>query len=334
MLHLQRSETKQTKLHMKEPDAYDGKPQHARNFLMECELYIQGNPHQFPSDPNKILFVLSYCKEGTALSFREHIVNQARNSGGDYGSWEAFTKTFKTAFVTTDDKAEAIRELRQLKQSGDLDAYIQKFKMLLTRAHITDFETQKGYFIGGLSKFWTDRLGWQTSLPGDDIEEWYQTVQKLDQNHRFINSVKGGNTGGTYTKTSLPAGEPMDVDVGKLSQEERERHFVEKRCFTCHKVGHMARDCFSKPKGGAQRSRYNGKDRQGDAGRGGKVAQIRALMKDISPDERQQLMKEFRGNPLVRIRALMQELPEEEKEQLAEEVVSEASPEEPQENFP
>ena len=96
----------------------------------------------------------------------------------------------------------------------------------------------------------------------------------------------------------------------------------------------MARDCFSKPKSGAQRSRYNGKDRQGDAGKGGKVAQIRALMKDISPDERQQLMKEFRSNPLVRIRALMQELPEEEKEQLAEEVVSEASPEEPQENFP
>ena len=56
-------------------------------------------------------------------------------------------------------------------------------------------------------------------------------------------------------------------------------------------------------------------------------------MKDIGPDERRQLMDELKGSTLVRVRALMQELPEEEKEQLAEEVVSDAMPEEPQENF-
>ena len=323
------------KLHMKEPDAFDGKPQHARNFLMECELYIQGNPHQFPTETNKILFVLSYCKEGAALNFREYTVNQAKNNNFEFGLFSTFKESFTTAFVTSDDKADALRELRSLKQTGDVDAYIQKFKMLLGRAHIYDFETQKGYFIAGLSKTWTDRLGWQTTLPADDIEDWYKTVQKLDQNHRYIQSVKGGSVGGTFTK-ALPPGEPMDIDAVRLSSEERKKHREQNLCFNCHKAGHIAANCYSKPGNGGGRRTGNGGNgggRQQNATKGDKVSQIKALMKDIGPDERRQLMDELKGSTLVRVRALMQELPEEEKEQLAEEVVSDAMPEEPQEGF-
>ena len=64
-----------------------------------------------------------------------------------------------------------------------------------------------------------------------------------------------------------------------------------------------------------------------------KVAQIKALLKELNADERKQVLSDMRVNPMVRIRALMQELPDEEKEQLAEEAVEETVEEEVQENF-
>ena len=336
--------TRNPKLHMKEPDVFDGKAQHARGFLMECDLYIQGNPLQFPSDTSKVLFMLSYCKEGSALNFREYVVNYVKNQGGVYPSYKDFVDTFKTAFVTSDDKGDALRELRELKQTGDVDTYIQKFKMLLTRAQISDFETQKSYFVGGLSKFWTDRLGWQTQLPEDNMEAWYKTVQHLDQNHRYILSVKGGGSGGTYIPTkTLPQGEPMDIDAVRLDKEEREKRMRERRCFKCNKTGHIAANCFSR-QGSDNNQRYNrdnnnnnqrfnGNNNQrynrdnnrqlnGSQNQGNRVAQIRSLLKDLNPDERGQIMSELRGNSMVRIRALMQGLPEEDKEQLAEEAIA------------
>ena len=50
---------------------------------------------------------------------------------------------------------------------------------------------------------------------------------------------------------------------------------------------------------------------------------MRALLKELSPDERKQILDEHRTNPAARIRALIQELPAEEKEAMVEEVSEE-----------
>ena len=235
-------------------------------------------------------------------------------------------------------------------EKTSIDEYIHKFTTLLGRAGVTDYEAAKNYFVGGLSEFWTQKLEWQANLPSQTIQEWYALLRKLDKNHRFILNMKTGSAAGSYTTKAHKDPDAMDVDdprhlqAVRLSKEEREKHMRERRCFKCHAIGHRAENCFSK----AKEEGSNGGGRSGNGNRppnrswgncpqtpngGNKVAQIKALLKELSADERKQVLSDMRVNPMVRIRALMQELPDEEKEQLAEEAVEETVEEEVQENF-
>lgn len=313
----------------KEPTVFDGCAVHARSFLLECKLYIQGNVHQFPNDQQKILFILTYCQEGSAANLRDHIVARAetRLSGTTettgYGSYDNFEKEFKEAFITTDDKGEALRELINLKQRGSVDAYIQRFKMLITRAGITDFKTTKSYLISGLSDYITDKLRWQAELPDHTkgIDAWYKLIQGFDTTNRLISAVKGGRASGTYVAQAreLPQGKPIDIDAMRLSKNDRDQHMHEGRCFECNERGHVARDCPQKKK--TTTAGYRGPMRNG-SGRSA-VSQIRSLLKDLSADKRKQVMEEMRGNPVNRIWAILQEVPDDEKEEAVEQVVEE-----------
>uniref|UniRef100_A0A0W0F7A1 CCHC-type domain-containing protein n=1 Tax=Moniliophthora roreri TaxID=221103 RepID=A0A0W0F7A1_MONRR len=50
------------------PNSFDGSPSKASTFLMEVDLYLMANDTLYPNDKDKILFTLSYMKEGhTAL---------------------------------------------------------------------------------------------------------------------------------------------------------------------------------------------------------------------------------------------------------------------------
>ena len=317
----QRSQESHPKtVRMKEPDAFDGKGIHARNFLMECELYIEANAHQFPQDTSKILFVLSYCKEGSALSYREHVVNSAK-ANKTYGTFLEFTENFRKAFITSDDKGEAMRELQKHKQIAGVDAYIQRFKMLISRAGITDFEASKTYFVTGLGTNLLNRIMQQPVLPEDNMEAWYALVQSFDRTERYIQSLKGGRpTGGTYTTKVLPPGEPMEIDAVRLSKEDHERYMKEGRCFNCAGTGHIGRNC-SKPKPKWTKPSNGQQSKDKGSGSGNKLTQVRTLLKDLSAEDRKKIMDEFKGDTMTRIRALMQELPEEEKEQVAEEAM-------------
>ena len=55
------------------------------------------------------------------------------------------------------------------------------------------------------------------------------------------------NNGNNSQETTLPQGEPMDVDKMKtrrqLTNAQKEQFKKEGRCFNCHKQGHMASQC-------------------------------------------------------------------------------------------
>ena len=57
------------------------------------------------------------------------------------------------------------------------------------------------------------------------------------------------------------------MDIDHLTQEEREKHYREGRCFNCHQVGHLAKQC----------SRYKNK--------GKAPGPTRARVTDIPEDE-------------------------------------------------
>ena len=311
------------KVHVKEPDVFTGKGEAARNFLLEIDLYMRANAHQYADDRDKVILLLSYCKEGTAASWREHIHNTATLED-KYPTFDDLKANFIRSFITTDDKGEAMRQLQELKQTGSLDDYIQKFLMLISRAQITDFEASKSYFVKGLGKTMLDKISWQSTLP-TDMPGWYALVRQLDQTHRYIQSLRGGHSA-SYSKaqgSAASADVPMEIDALRLSKEDRERFFREGRCFQCGKEGHISKDCPTKrgqPRN-PQTGRFQRQDQRG--GQQSKFAQARALLKDLSTEERKKILEENKATPAMRIRAMIQELPEGEKEQMMEEIVSE-----------
>ena len=121
----------------------------------------------------------------------------------------------------------------------------------------------------------------------------------------------------------------MDIDATRLSRDDRDKRMREGRCFECNEQGHVVRDCPKKKKQGNNnpfRSQWGNnpfRNQQRGASGGSKAAQVRALLKELSPDERKQILDEHRSNPAARIRALIQELPAEEKEAMVEEVSEE-----------
>ncbi|ESK87493.1 hypothetical protein Moror_11579 [Moniliophthora roreri MCA 2997] len=51
------------------PNSYDGSPAKASTFLTEVDLYLMANETLYPNDKDKILFTLSYMKEGQAANW-------------------------------------------------------------------------------------------------------------------------------------------------------------------------------------------------------------------------------------------------------------------------
>ena len=61
-----------------------------QDFKRECLLYILANKKAFPSHKKKILFVLSYLKEGTAAAWAKNWVAQYTDNDGNIYCLDTF----------------------------------------------------------------------------------------------------------------------------------------------------------------------------------------------------------------------------------------------------
>ena len=52
---------------------YDGDQDLLNDFLIEVEMYIQINDEIYDTDKKKIIFALSYMKEGTATPWKQNV---------------------------------------------------------------------------------------------------------------------------------------------------------------------------------------------------------------------------------------------------------------------
>ena len=56
------------KSYLKKPDAFDGNQRKVDDFIHACDLFFEGSPDKdFPTDKQKIIFILSYMNTGEAL---------------------------------------------------------------------------------------------------------------------------------------------------------------------------------------------------------------------------------------------------------------------------
>ena len=72
--------TNDVKQKLKTPMPFSGKREDLRKFLQEVKIYLMVNGDSYPTDLDKILFVLSYMSEGDANSWKEEFLDTAEQT--------------------------------------------------------------------------------------------------------------------------------------------------------------------------------------------------------------------------------------------------------------
>ena len=259
------------------PEIYDGNRKNFKRFWQQVELYIMGAPKQFPSDGQKIAFVLSYLRKGDADSWAESFQTQkaeeAKKSGKslEFGSWTEFQNEITEAFQSLDAQKDALSDLNQLylDKKSTAEDHVARFKTLVVKAELKEEKDLITKFQQSLPHRMRRIIAFQKEPT--TLKEWYEAAIKVDNLERRLNedlarqpSRYGGNfqmqqqrsfktpnsfrpsgTPKTYIPPRSrppPYRDPNAMDVDAISTEEREKLMKAGKCFICKEVGHMARE--------------------------------------------------------------------------------------------
>jgi hypothetical protein len=90
------------KSYLKKPKPFDGNRRKVDDFIYACDLFFEGSSNKdFPTDKQKIIFILSYMSEGEAQQWKKNYIETIiRQADGTY-TWPtkaAFLAAFKAAF--------------------------------------------------------------------------------------------------------------------------------------------------------------------------------------------------------------------------------------------
>ena len=107
----------------------------ATNFLNTCHTYLCINKNAYPTEEDKIIFVLSFMEGGTAGPWKNAIMEEAYAVGMDgaevgFGTFAAFVEKFKKAFKPLSSIQDAITKPKALRQTGLAEDYVAAFRLL------------------------------------------------------------------------------------------------------------------------------------------------------------------------------------------------------------
>jgi len=127
------------KSYLKKPEPFNGNQWEVDNFIYACNLFFEGSSDKdFPTDKQKIIFILLYMSEGEALRWRKNYIETiVKQADGSY-TWPTkavFLTTFKAAFLNEDEKEESIRKLDNITQGNrTAEEYVNEFRLTVSKA--------------------------------------------------------------------------------------------------------------------------------------------------------------------------------------------------------
>lgn len=245
---------------LKMPPAFDGKRDELNGWIQKCSLYFKFYETKFDQDDKKIAFALMLMNEGTAGQWASDFITQAEERNPiTYGTWVGFKEALKTSFQDVDMAASArvlLRNLHQGKKTAE--EYILEFKNVISRCGINEFNVIADFFYQGLNKPLREKIFALATMPADANALYAQTA-RLEQQWRLGQAY---DRNPAKKPTFFPKRysnhkekDPDAMDVDRMTTEERDRHYKEGRCFTCHEIGHLSRHCPTRKNKGKQPAR-------------------------------------------------------------------------------
>ncbi|SJL12543.1 uncharacterized protein ARMOST_15971 [Armillaria ostoyae] len=202
-------------------------------------------------DKSKILFILSYMREGLAGMWAETYMDD--HFDGDQfnvGTYAEFIKELDQAFLDPTLEEYANAKLKTIRQGRrPVQEFFIEFDRLRQDAGWSEDED---YVATLLPRALNNRLVekiYYFSLPGREVpttyQGWKERALELDARYwqgRIMSAARsdGSSSGkGTPREGSIVDGEVATSDGGMDTAEMRRRGL----CFNCGKHGHLARNC-------------------------------------------------------------------------------------------
>jgi len=94
------------------PPDFSGEHHNGHVFLNSCSLYIRLAPEQFCNEQEKILWALTFFKDGRAAKWSENVFRQEADTGVfPISTWGDFEQQFRLHFFLVNAEADAINTL-------------------------------------------------------------------------------------------------------------------------------------------------------------------------------------------------------------------------------
>ncbi|KAL0188522.1 hypothetical protein M9458_015621 [Cirrhinus mrigala] len=193
------------------PEKFDGAPTKCKGFLLQCTLFVNQQPHLYPTDEGKIAFVCSLLT-GRALDWATAVWDLGRPT---FPSFATFLQSFKEAFQPSPESSEAGEQIMALKQGRRTAAdYALDFRTLAA---------QSGWNDGPLKLHYRKGLNPDLQVELACRDEDLSLKQYIDLSIRVDNVMRARRPG--RTSTSLPptlppamtTPEPMQLGITSAS---------------------------------------------------------------------------------------------------------------------
>lgn len=201
---------------------YDGHPDTFQNFFSLIRLTLNRSRAQ---DEEKITFFIRSITDA-ALIWAERFLELHPHI-----CWSEFLHSFQREFEDRTLYDDTIRRLEKLRQHSTVRTYIHEFRKVSSKVDVSEKEAVR-LFMKGLSNRIVSAIAYIPNNLPDLFEEALRAEVKasyLSLEHK-------------RTAVSLAALNPKEKHKNNRDTN-KDTYLREGRCFSCHKTGHIAREC-------------------------------------------------------------------------------------------
>jgi hypothetical protein len=235
------------------PEPFKGKPEKAEAFWNNLENYFYLNEDVFNTDGKKISSALTYFKIGTSAGeWAQDLQKKAlTRTLISFGTWATFKDGFKKHFIPAHLALEATNAMYTSKMGGrPFNEWYQDWSTYASRSGANE-DTQMFAFRKALPMALHQKIMGVSPQP-TTLEGLAEKAREFDRlwcmysNPAFTRNSGPRNRALTTEEDHIHANVAMTSCPqmgGKISKEEKDRHFKEKLCFYCGKPNHTAKEC-------------------------------------------------------------------------------------------
>jgi hypothetical protein len=239
------------------PEPYDGKPEKADTYINNLGNYYFLNTTTFDTDEKKVSSALMYFKIGTPAGewACDRQSSALSATPPDFGTWADFQTLFKAHFVPAHTELEATQYLHTNKMGNrPFNEWYQEWSTQAERSH-SNAHTKMFCFRKTIPIPLHQKILGVTPAP-NTMEELVRLAREFDRNYRLyttpLDNFRGNGsprnramiTEGSDAQVLVTSTSPRPpLNMGKISEAEKQHRYKEKLCFYCGKPGHTAKEC-------------------------------------------------------------------------------------------